>query len=198
MSNFNLINVKQYENIFPEEIAEKIYNKFINETDWNKIDQVREKHYSHVFKNSSEYLPDEDEEYLSRFWRSEKLSNDKEIKTFLDLYIIKKIEIDYKRKVSNIDVRCHYFDTGDYFRIHFDSYAGSLAVTINLSKNWKWDWGGVLCVPYGENYKNMSCFFPKWNSMNILDNGIDFSPHFVTPIQSFAKNKRYTITLFIT
>ena len=44
MSNFNLINVKQYENIFPEEIAEKIYNKFINETDWNKIDQVREKH----------------------------------------------------------------------------------------------------------------------------------------------------------
>ena len=191
-------NLKHYESIFPENIAEEILHKFINESQWERIEQVREKHYSHVFKNNSSYLPDEDEKYLSSFWRSDKLAQDHEITNNINKYIIKKIEKDYHRKISKIDIRCHYFDIGDYFRIHFDSYAGSLAATINLSKNWKWDCGGFLCVPYGKNYEKISCMFPQWNSMNILDNSKDFSPHFVTPIQNFAKSKRYTITLFIT
>lgn len=190
-------NVKHYENVFPEKIANEIYTKFINEKNWEKIEQIREKHYSHVFKNDSIYLPDEDEQYLSKFFRSDNLSNDSNISNYISKYVVKRIERDYNKKINKIDIRCHYFDIGDFFRIHFDSYAGSLAVTINLSKNWKWDWGGFLCVPYGKNYENMSTFFPQWNSMNILDNTLDFSPHFVTPIQNFAKNKRYTITLFI-
>lgn len=193
----NINNLKHYKNIFPNKIAEEIHEKFVKETKWERIEQVREKHYSHVFKNDSSFLPDEDEKYLSSFFRSDKLSQDDLISKCINNHIIKKIEKDYNKKISNIDIRCHYFGVGDFFRIHFDNYAGSLAVTINLSKNWKWDWGGFLCVPYGDNYENLSCLFPEWNSMNILDNTLDFSPHFVTPIQNFAKGKRYTITIFI-
>ena len=71
-----------------------------------------------------------------------------------------------------------------------DGYAGGHALTISLNKEWKWDWGGVLNILHGKNYSETLGLIPKWNVANILNNNINPSPHFVTPIQKFAKEDR--------
>ena len=193
-----LDNLIEESNVFPEEVCEEIEKKFRENNNWKLKDQERKEHYSHVFKNDSKYLPEEHEFYLARFWENEELANDDLIKSSVNNYVKDKIIKIYNKKISKIDIRPHKFKIGDYFRVHFDAYAGSIAVNISLNKNWKWDWGGILCVAHGENNKNLVGLIPKWNTMNILDNFIDRSPHFVTPIQNFAKDERLTMTFFVT
>ena len=97
----------------------------------------------------------------------------------------------------DIDIRCHKFIPGSFFRVHMDGYAGGHAVTISLNKNWKWDWGGILNITHGKNQGELLSLIPKWNCTNILDNYSHSSPHFLTPIQSYALKTRYTITCFV-
>ena len=97
----------------------------------------------------------------------------------------------------DIDIRCHKFSSGNFFRVHMDGYAGGYAMTLSLNKNWKWDWGGILNITYGKNQEKLLSLLPKWNCINILNNYIHPSPHFLSPIQSYALETRYTITCFI-
>ena len=66
-----------------------------------------------------------------------------------------------------------------------------------FNKTWKWDWGGILSIAGGNNSEKLYSILPNWNSMNIIYSGKSSSPHFVTPVQSFAKSPRYSITIFI-
>ena len=93
--------------------------------------------------------------------------------------------------------RCHKLIKNNLFRLHFDDYAGAYAVTLNLNKTWKWDWGGILSIPTGKNEEKLYSISPTWNSINILFSGKKFTPHFVTPVQPFAKSPRYSMTIFI-
>ena len=70
------------DNFLPNDVANDIETLFKEETEWEKINQVRENHYKHVFKMNSEYFPSSDEEYLARFSRSENL--EKETKLIFD------------------------------------------------------------------------------------------------------------------
>ena len=86
----HLKNVIEVQNFFKEKDLLKILKKFQTSRSWKKINQVRDKHYSHVFKNNSPYLPAANEKYLSQFSRNEKLSKDK----YINLTVInKKIQI---------------------------------------------------------------------------------------------------------
>jgi Rps23 Pro-64 3,4-dihydroxylase Tpa1-like proline 4-hydroxylase len=191
-------NLIQCKNIFPPKVVEKIYLLFRKNKNWNKINQFKPKHYSHVFKSKSFFLPDSSEVYIAKFFKSEKLSRNKFILEALQNYIYPKIEKIFKFNITVTDVRCHKFNNNDFLRTHFDDYASSYAVTINLNKNWKWDWGGLLCVPYGKNFSRLHSLAPMWNTMNVLtSNNIKRSPHFVTSLQPFVKKPRYTITIFI-
>ena len=82
-------------------------------------------------------------------------------------------------------------------RLHFDDYAGAYAITLNLNKTWKWDWGGILSVAGGNSGEELYSILPNWNSMNIVYSGKNSSPHFVTPVQPFAKSSRYSMTIFV-
>lgn len=191
-------NLFQSQKVFPESIAKKILKIYKSNKSWKKINQNKPKHYSHVFKSNSSYLPGNKEIYIAKFYRSDKLRENKFITSSIKKYIIPKIEKRFNLKAKNIDMRCHKFKKDDYLRVHFDNYAGNYAITINLNENWKWDWGGLLCVPYGKNFSQIHALAPMWNTMNILTSkkGKE-SPHFVTSIQPFVKQERYTITLFV-
>lgn len=192
-----LSNVIEIKNFFKGDDLEKIHGRFKKNKSWKKIFQKRESHYSHVFKSNSLFLPSKEEEYLSSFYRNEKLSKDKFILNTVEEAVNKFFKKYYNKNILNLDIRCHKFKKGDYFRIHMDGYAGGHALTISLNKEWKWDWGGVLNILHGKNYSETLGLIPKWNVANILNNNINPSPHFVTPIQKFAKEDRYTITCFI-
>ena len=71
-------------------------------------------HYSHVFKNDSIYMPDENEQYLSSFWRNDDLSNDQLIKEKTSLAIEKYFYELFKIKNLEIDIRCHKFMEKDF------------------------------------------------------------------------------------
>lgn len=191
-------NLFHKQNALPNSVAEKILLIFKKNREWTLINQKKKKHYSHIFKNNSKFLPDTKEEYLAYFYRADNLSSNNYIKNSINKYVIKKIEKHFKFKVSFLDIRCHKFTNENFARTHFDNYAGNYAVTINLNKNWKWDWGGLLCIPYGKEFNKTHTLAPFWNTMNILTtkNGKE-SPHFITAVSDFAKSSRYSITLFV-
>ena len=81
-------NIYKVENVFPDKVAEKIFFKFNNlrSKSWKLVSQ-KKNHYSHVFKNSSEFLPDKDEVYLAKFYRSDELRNNSYIKFYCRSFI---------------------------------------------------------------------------------------------------------------
>lgn len=194
-------NLYQIENIFPEKTCKKILNLFKNEKKWKLINQTRINHYKHVFKAEKKLdkklFPTKKEIYYAKFYRNDNLKKKifiiKQIKKYI-FPILKKLKITYK----NFDIRCHKFKSGNFLRMHYDHYAGNYAVTINLNKEWKWDWGGLLCVIDSKNAKVVNCLCPQWNSMNILCsyNKNKSSPHFVTSVENYALSPRYSITIF--
>ena len=135
--------------------------------------------------------------YLAKFYRSDSLQNNSYIKLSIKKFIFPLMKKYLKFNVKNYDIRCHKYEKNNLTRIHFDDYAGSYAVTLNLNKIWRWDWGGILSVPYGNNSKSLHSVLPIWNSAGIIYSGKNCSPHFVSPVQPFAKCPRYTITIFI-
>lgn len=100
-----LPNVCEIENFYNEDEAKKILEKFEQSQNWKRIIQKKPDHYSHVFKNNSEYTPDEDEPYLSSFWRNENLSEDEFIKEKTSLAIEKHFYQLFKINNLEIDIR---------------------------------------------------------------------------------------------
>ena len=69
----------------------------------------------------------------------------------------------------------------------------------NLNKKWKADWGGNLCILDGEKFENIQILVPEYNSINIMTSKRNKkkSPHFVTSVEKFAKEPRFSITIFL-
>ena len=191
-------NIIKINNVFPRRIINKINALFFKERNWKLIDQVRKNHYSHVFKSESDFTPDSMEIYYAKFYRSFKLQKNKIINKEIQRYIfpiLKKLNIKFKKT----DIRCHKFKTDNFLRTHFDHYAGKYAININLNKKWKADWGGNLCILDGKNFENIQTLVPEYNSINIMTSKKNEkqTPHFVTRVERFAKEPRFSITIFL-
>ena len=192
-------DIYEVQNVFPRNVIEKIYSKFHKHSlkSWKLIDQKKPTHYSTVFKNNSEFLPDKNEVYLAKFYRSDELRNNPYIINSLKKFVFPLLKKKLKFNMKEYDIRCHKFKKDNLARLHFDNYAGAYALTLNFNKKWKWDWGGILSVPESKNAEKLISILPKWNSLSIIYSGQNSSPHFVTPVQKFAKSSRYSITIFI-
>ena len=192
-------DIYEVNDVFPNNVAEKIYSKFHKHSSksWELIDQKKPTHYSTIFKNNSKFLPDENETYFAKFHRSDKLKNDPYIINSIKKFVLPLMKRNLKFNIKEYDIRCHKFTKDNFTRLHFDNYAGAYAITLNFNKVWKWDWGGILSVPIDKNYERLLSILPKWNSLSIIYSGQNSSPHFVTSVQKFVKSSRYSITIFI-
>ena len=191
----NLVLVK---NVFPDNVCNKLYVLFKKDKSWKLINQKRNNHYKHVFSSSSKIMPDRNEKYYAKFYKSLNLASNAYINQNIDKFIfpiLKKLKIQFKKK----DLRCHKFKSKNFLRSHFDHYNSSYAININLNKKWKADWGGLLCVFNGKNFDKLETLGPEWNSVNILysKRNQKKSPHFVTSVESYARESRYSITIFL-
>jgi Rps23 Pro-64 3,4-dihydroxylase Tpa1-like proline 4-hydroxylase len=184
------------DNVLPLDIAEHIYNTFLEENNWNVIDQTRENHYSHVFKSTNPFLPQEGEVYSSRFSRSNELESKDLIQNTFHDYFISLLNDVSPIKLNNYDIRCHKQDIGDYFRTHLDDYAGEINLIYYVNKNWRWDWGGILNVLSHDDLLLCDTIFPKYNRVVLLNNKIFRAPHFVNTVEKYALNPRYSIVAF--
>jgi Rps23 Pro-64 3,4-dihydroxylase Tpa1-like proline 4-hydroxylase len=184
------------DNLLPLEIAIEVFNLFNQEKEWETIDQVRENHYSHVFKFDNNFYPQKTEIYSAKFSKSFNLTQNELIKNIQKEYIFPKVQELSPFEISTFNLSCHRQISGDYFRAHIDDYGASINSIYYVNKDWKWDWGGILNVGSHTNPIEISSIFPLFNRLVLINSKIFRSPHFVTTVEKFAQTPRYSIISF--
>ena len=191
-SNYKEDGIVIIDDFLPEDVVNELEYIYSTNNNWDVIDQVRENHYSHVFKMDSLTFPKEDEVYMACFKRSKFLED--KINDVFEKFFKPKLNELSDLVLSEFDVRCYKLDKGDFYRTHMDDYAGTIGTTFYLNKNWCWDWGGILHIGVEED--SLNSIFPKYNRLVVHDMEKFRFPHFISPVTDYAKNSRYTMVTF--
>lgn len=190
-SLFNQYGIVIIDNFLDEELAQKIYELFCSCEDFQHIQQTRENHYNTILKNNVYCLPDKKEIYYASFRKSNTLSANKEFNKFLSH--IKKVAKEISGYPLNYftEPLCYEMKPGDHFRVHKDLYAGEFGYTYFLTKNWKWDWGGIVNY-YLEKKDEMTPVLPRFNRLVVRNEKKELN-HFVSHVTDFALESRRSI-----
>jgi hypothetical protein len=181
------------DNILPDDVYEHIVDMF-HKGIYEEIDQVFEDRYE-LWKNDDKYFPSVDEVYTNHFWGSPEVSHNLDT---LDMYteyikpIIQFITTGESGKGRHQATK--YNKNGkDFLRTHIDDYMGYIGYVMHFQKEtWKYDWGGLLQMSIDENIKTI---LPQPNRLVVHNHSLGI-PHWVTPVNSWAKESRYTLTGF--
>ena len=185
------------DNFLPVEIAEELYTMYVNteESKWEQISQERSKHYEHVFKMPEATLPDEDEVYIAKFGRNKSIESSERFNQIYKEYIFPALIEATQIQMTESDNRCYRLLPKDLYRAHIDDYIAKIGLVYYINKKWKWDWGGILHV-VTENGKDLKSILPVFNRAVILAHELFRFPHFVSSVEDFAKEPRYSIVSF--
>jgi Rps23 Pro-64 3,4-dihydroxylase Tpa1-like proline 4-hydroxylase len=197
--NFEEYKTKGYtviDNFLPLEIANKINQIYVSQTNWAQQDQVREHHYEHVFKTDSESLPKPGENYIAKFGRSGDIEKNQEFLKMYTDYIIPLVSKASGINLSHFDIRCYRLIAGDLYRTHIDDYAADVGLIYYVNKNWRWDWGGILHIAEDKQDKSLVSVLPVFNRAVVLNHGVFRFPHFVSSVEKHALEPRYSIVSF--
>lgn len=87
------------------------------------------------------------------------------------------------------------YKSGNFLSPHSDKGNGKLAFVINISKNWKPQYGGNLHFMNDERTEITETYVPEFNSFVIFHVPLDVGiPHFVSHVAPNVKFSRYAIT----
>ena len=199
MSDYNEYGFEVIDDFLPEDVARKIELMFLKENNkWEHTTQVHDEAYGkgeygkHITDNLN--FPREDEEYIAKFWRSNKL--ELEVNDIFNEYFKPALKSISQSELTEYDIRCNKLESGDHYRSHIDSYAGDVGCVYYINKKWIWDWGGILHICSGEDEDYCKPIFPKFNRLVVLNNKKFHSPHFISPVSEFALNPRFSIVIF--
>ncbi len=182
------------EDAVPDDFANLIYDMY-QSTDFDEIYQERTGYYSRSGLSELPGSPSASERYSARFARSRFLETKTEIIDAYQSYLKPKIEIVSNQRITHADLRCYRMKMGGHFRLHTDEYAGSVGFIWYLSKNWRWDWGGIL-MTRGSN-GDYDAIIPTWNSLLVMSHQRGSLPHFVTSVEAWAEEPRLTLVGFL-
>lgn len=175
------LKLKDYKSLFKE----------VKSLKYKKIYQIRKKHFSHVFKYNNSRWPKANESWEASFSYA---INNKKSKSLNKFFY--KIIVPYIKKISKNKIKYFLFPNiyriskGDYFRCHYDQFAGIFGYNLFLSDEWKWDYGGIL---HFIDKKNIAVpYFPEKNKL-LLRNEKKKLLHFVTEVPKYVKQSHYLI-----
>jgi Rps23 Pro-64 3,4-dihydroxylase Tpa1-like proline 4-hydroxylase len=186
------------DDFLPIPVANRLNEIYASEREWEQQDQVRETHYQHVFKTNAVCLPREDEHYIAKFGRSKKIEQSEEFTRIYDNTVRPTIASMIGVLLTQSDVRCYRLLPGDLYRTHIDDYAGNVGLVYYINKRWVWDWGGILHICRdGEGAdQSLTSILPKFNRAVLIDHEKFRFPHFISSVEAFAREPRYTIVSF--
>jgi len=83
---------------------------------------------------------------------------------------------------------------GDFLSPHCDKGNGKLAFVLNLTKNWKPQYGGILHFLNEEKTEIIESYNPIFNNLILFKVPTNGIPHFVSHVVPYVKQERYAIT----
>ena len=90
------------------------------------------------------------------------------------------------------DIQATRYSKGHFLTMHDDAVEGKnrlAAYVINLTPNWKVDWGGALIFPNSDS--GAAAWFPEFNVLNLFAVP---QKHAVSVVSPFAPTDRYSLT----
>ena len=185
---FNEFGVKYYENYLDQNTSFQIYDSF-DVLEFTKIRQEKFGHYGHVFSVDQKTYPSKDESYAAEF----NVCIDPRKNTIFDdffMNFIKNIKTDFPSMNYYIYPQVNKITTHTFWRSHVDTYAGDVGFTFFFTRNWKWDYGGILSF-----IKDDKAFqiFPN-NGTLLLRNEVQKPPHYVSLVPPYV-NKHYYLAV---
>lgn len=103
-------------------------------------------------------------------------------------------EVTGQQSIVYADMQATRFSKGNFLTEHDDAVQGKnrvAAYVLNLTPQWRRDWGGALVFPSDGKTNDGELFFPKFNALNIFSVP---QKHFVSYVTPFAAAQRYSIT----
>lgn len=189
------ILMKEYFNALPEHVALDIRNRFLTGS-FDRIYQDRESQFKRQFNEKSKTLPDNDEVYTSFFCNSGKfLTSSAEINDVCNNMIKPLVEAYAGKSLTINEKKCYKMTAGGHFRLHIDEFLGDYSFIWYLSKNWKWDWGGLLLTVIDDNNANVT--IPTFNKLVAFKNTDSQTVHAVTHVTEYAKEPRLMLVGFL-
>ena len=86
------------------------------------------------------------------------------------------------------------YNSGSFLSPHSDIGNGRIAFVLNLTKNWKPQYGGVLHFLNKSRSKIIDSYVPSFNNLIIFYIPPEGIPHYVSHVAPGVKNNRYAIT----
>jgi len=181
-------------NLVETEQAENTRQAFLD-ADYDLIKQVRRGHFQRMFPNESATLPSHNEIYTAEFYRSSYLEKTDLIREVFRNSILPKVQEFSNYELNKYDLRAYKMSHNCHFRIHLDDYTAEVGFIWYLSKEWKWDWGGLLLAI--DQNKQAKVFIPEWNQLIILDHASKQVPHCVTTVGPFTREPLMMLVGFL-
>ena len=85
------------------------------------------------------------------------------------------------------------YGEGDFLSMHADKQKGGCAFVLNLTENWRPEYGGLLHVKDHESGHYIA-IVPEFNSLMVMELGEDGLDHFVSEVSKHAPNSRIAIS----
>lgn len=186
--------LKVIQNALPTDVAMSARQEF-KQADYDRITQERNGYYGREFMDDIPFVPDAGEVYRSEFHRSNFLENNAVIRECYYSYIKPLVEETTGKLVADADLRCYKMIEGGHFRVHRDAYISDVGFIWYLTRNWKWDWGGVLMNIHENGVAEAT--IPQFNQLVIMNHRDGQVPHYVTPVTPWALEPRYMLVGFL-
>ena len=184
------------DNFIPEKIAIELFEIYNKNEEWALHDQVREHHYKHVFATKNPNLSRPDEIYKARFDRSNTLEQMEYVQSVFKKYFVPQLNEFSKKSLTQYDIRCYRLRQGHFYRTHIDDYVADVGLNYYLSREWSFDWGGLLHIASDDDLNFIDTIYPKFNRVVLLNHKKFRFPHFVSTVSEYALKPRYTVVAF--
>jgi len=183
------------QNAISEDIAYSVRQAFLD-ADYDLIRQERRTKFARESLNLTPKYPNTDEVFTAEFYRSNYLEKSTLVQIAYKDYILPVIEKHTGYTPNTSDLRAYKMMTGGHFRVHRDEMFAKVGFVWYLSREWKWDWGGLLVDLDVDDDSTAQVTIPVFNQLVIMDHQNDI-PHFVTPVTEFAREPRLMLVGFL-